>query len=334
MKRAIVGERVGGGTSGEAGSAPSRLMTEDQSTSRARTVGPREKTARRLLKSTANKFYDGEADIDWDAPVVDGMRWMPEHRISLYRTRLWGKLTEEQRRELGRHEIVSILSFGIYAEGMLSANLLRVFGKGTFSDHSMYSIAEIGEESRHSIMFGKLIEKTGLTPYLMPKPATFMAKIGQFLPLGPATYGGVLLIEEVLDRAQREAQYDPEMQPHLRQMMRIHVIEESRHITYAREEMVRAMAATNRFNRAIHRVILASIANFTYLALINPKVYRSIGINPIRGIVTAMASPTYKTNMQFFSEPMIRFFADAGMCDGVVTSRLWKMTRAMPDDLA
>ena len=326
MKRAIVDERVG---DGDAGSSPGRLMTEDQSTSRAKTVGPRDKTARRLLKSTANKFYDGEADSDWDAPMVDGMRWMPEDR-----TKLWDKLSEEQRRELGRHEIVSILSFGIYAEGMLSANLLRVFGRGTFSDHSMYSIAEIGEESRHSIMFGKLIEKTGLTPYLMPKPAVFLGKIGQFLPLGPATYGGVLLIEEVLDRAQREAQYDPEMQPHLRQMMRIHVIEESRHITYAREEMVRAMAATNRVNRAIHRVILASIANFTYLALINPKVYRSIGINPIRGIVTAMASPTYKTNMQFFSEPMIRFFADAGMCDGVVTRRLWKVTRAMPDDLA
>lgn len=335
MKRALFGDGVDGSASAAARpSVSTRLATEDLSVARARTVGPRDKTARRLLKSTANKFYDAEVDIDWDSPVVEGLRWMPEHRISLYRTRLWDKLTEEQRRELGRHEIVSILSFGIYAEGMLSANLLRVFGRGTFSDHSLYSIAEIGEESRHSIMFGKLIEKTGLTPYLMPKPALLMGKLGQFLPLGPATYGGVLLIEEVLDRAQREAQNDPEMQPHLRQMMRIHVIEESRHITYAREEMVRAMNATNRVNRAVHRVILATIANFTYLALINPKVYRSVGINPIRGIVTAMASPTYKTNMQFFSEPMIRFFADAGMCDGVVTRRLWKMTRAMPDDLA
>nr|WP_259468283.1 diiron oxygenase [Rhodococcus sp. SBT000017] len=329
MKRALVGDR--GSDAGV--SRRAALATEDLAATRARTVGPREKTASRLLKSTANKFYDGEVDIDWDAPVVDGMRWMPEHRTSLYRTKLWDKLSEEQRRELGRHEIVSILSFGIYAEGFLSANLLRVFGKGTFSDHSMYSIAEVGEESRHSIMFGKLIEKAGLKPYLLPRVGLVVAKLGQFLPLGPATYGGTLLIEEVLDRAQREAQNDPEMQPHLRQMMRIHVIEESRHITYAREEMVRAMQSTNRVNRAVHRVILATIANFTYIALINPRVYRSVGINPIRGIVTAMASPTYKTNMQFFSEPMIRFFADAGMCDGVVTRRLWKMTRAMPDDL-
>lgn len=310
-----------------------KVSTQDAVTVGARTVGPRDKTARRLLMSTADKFYDAEVDIDWDAPTVDGKKWMPEHRVSLYGTRLWDTLSEEQRAELGKHEIVSILSFGIYAEGFLSANLLRVFGKGSLSDHSMYSIAEIGEESRHSIMFGKLIEKTGLEPYLLPKGSLFLVKLGQFLPLGPATYGATLLIEEVLDRAQREAQNDPDMQPHLRQMMRIHVVEESRHITYAREEMVRGMRSTNRLNRALHRVILAAIANITYPILVNPRVYRSVGIHPIRGIVTAMTSTTYKTNMQFASEPMIRFFADGGMCDGFLTRRLWRMTRAMPDDL-
>lgn len=310
-----------------------RSSAEDEVTVGARTVGPRDRTARRLLKSTAEKFYDAEVDIDWDAPLEAGKKWMPEHRVSLYGTKLWDKLTDEQRIELGRHEIVSILSFGIYAEGFLSANLLRVFGKGSLSDHSMYSIAEIGEESRHSIMFGKLIEKAGLKPYLLPKGSLFLVKLGQFLPIGPATYGATLLIEEVLDRAQREAQHDEDMQPHLRQMMRIHVLEESRHITYAREELVRGMRSTNRLNRALHRVILAAIANITYPVLVNPRVYRSVGINPIRGIVTAMASKTYKTNMQFASEPMIRFFADAGMCEGIVTERLWRMTRAVPDDL-
>ncbi|MCZ4274953.1 diiron oxygenase [Rhodococcus sp. BGS-1C] len=309
------------------------LTTQDAVTVRARTVGPRDKTARRLLKSTADKFYDAEVDIDWDAPVVEGKKWLPDHRISLYGTSLWNKLDEEQRRELGRHEIVSILSFGIYAEGFLSTSLLRVFGMGSLSDHSLYSIAEVGEESRHSIMFGKLIEKAGIEPYLLPKFSLTLVKLGQFLPIGPATYGATLLIEEVLDRAQREIQNDPEMQPHLRQLMRIHVVEESRHITYAREELVRGMRSMNRFNRALHRVILAAIANVAYPSLVNPRVYRAVGINPIRGSLTAMFSTTYKNNVQFMSEPMVRFFADAGMCEGFVTRRLWRMTRAMPDDL-
>lgn len=313
---------------------PVKLTTDDAPDVRARSVGAREKTAARLLKSTANKFYDAEVDIDWDAPLQEGKHWMPEHRVSLYGTPLWDELTPAQRIELGKHEIVSILSFGIYAETFLSANLLRVFGRGNLSDHSLYAMAEIGEESRHSIMFGKLIEKAGVKPYLLPKSTMFWVKLGQFLPLGPATYGVTLLIEEVLDRGQREAMNDPGMQPHLRQLMKIHVLEESRHITYAREEMVRGMASTNRLNRAIHRLILAAAANITFPLLINPRVYRSVGINPLRGIRTAMSSETYKINTQFVSEPMIRFFVDAGMYEGALTKWLWRKTKAMPDDIA
>ncbi|CCQ15051.1 putative uncharacterized protein [Rhodococcus sp. AW25M09] len=312
---------------------PIATTTADAPNVKARSVGAREKTAARLLGSTANKFYDAEVDIDWDAPLQEGKGWMPEHRISLYGTELWDTLTPEQRIELGKHEIVSILSFGIYAETFLSANLLRVFGRGTLSDHSLYAIAEIGEESRHSIMFGKLIEKAGLRPYLLPRTSLFWVKLGQFLPLGPATYGVTLLIEEVLDRGQREAMNDPNMQPHLRQLMKIHVLEESRHITYAREEMVRGMQATNRVNRALHRVILAAAANVTYPLLIDPRVYRSVGIRPWRGIRTAVRSETYSANMQFVSEPMVRFFHEAGMLDGVVTRWLWRMTRALPADI-
>ncbi|MGU3436578.1 AurF N-oxygenase family protein [Actinomycetes bacterium M1A6_2h] len=293
----------------------------------------REKTAARLLGSTANKFYDAEVDIDWEQPLVDGLRFMPERRISLYGTGLWNTLTPEQRTELGRNEIVSVLSFGIYAELFLSGNLLRVATKSRFSDHSLYALAEIGEEARHSLMFGKAIEKMGRTPILRPRFMITVAHLAQFLPVGPATYGTILLIEEVLDRAQREAMNDVTIQPHLRQLMKIHVLEEARHITYAREELVRGMARLGPVRRALHRVILAGAANVTFFALVHPSVYRSVGIHPVRGFVTAVTSETFARNSKFASDAMIRFFAEAGMLEGRVTKRLWKMTRAVPDDL-
>ncbi|WP_188543244.1 AurF N-oxygenase family protein [Rhodococcoides trifolii] len=308
------------------------------STVRDSTVGnsrtrDRQKTAARLLKSTANNFYDSEVDIDWDQPWVDGLRFMPDNRISLYGTALWNTLTPEQRIELGRNEIVSILSFGIYAELFLSGNLLRVATTSGLSDHSLYALAEIGEEARHSLMFGRAIEKMGRGPVLRPRPMITLAHLAQFLPVGPATYGTILLIEEVLDRAQREAMHDEGIQPHLRQLMKIHVLEEARHITYAREELVRGMARLGPVRRALHRVILAGAANFTFLALVHPSVYRSVGIRPVRGFVTAVTSETFARNSTFASDAMIRFFQDAGMLEGRVTKRLWKMTRAVPDDL-
>ena len=73
-------------------------------------VADREKTAERLLKSSAEKFYDPEVDIDWSAPLVDGHLYSPEQRISLNGTPLYDSLTAEQRIELTKHQLASIAS--------------------------------------------------------------------------------------------------------------------------------------------------------------------------------------------------------------------------------
>lgn len=56
---------------------------------------------------------------------MPGLYWATPRRTSLYGTKLWDKLTQEQRIELTRHELGSILSFGIYVETGLSAMLWR-----------------------------------------------------------------------------------------------------------------------------------------------------------------------------------------------------------------
>ena len=45
----------------------------------------------RLLRSSARQSYDPEVDIDWDAPLVDGVWWMQPERMSLYGTPLWDR---------------------------------------------------------------------------------------------------------------------------------------------------------------------------------------------------------------------------------------------------
>ncbi|MDG5685275.1 diiron oxygenase, partial [Acinetobacter baumannii] len=81
------------------------------------------------------------------------------------------------------------------------------------------------------------------------------------------------------------------MQPQLRQLMKIHVLEEARHITFARLEMVEGMQRRGRISRAGHRGVLAAVANFAYPLLINPKVYPAVGINRLRGLWTQQTSP-------------------------------------------
>ncbi|MGB3771985.1 MAG: diiron oxygenase [Rhodococcus sp. (in: high G+C Gram-positive bacteria)] len=304
-------------------------------TTTRRAAGDREATAARLLRSTADRAYDGEVDIDWSAPIDPHAKWVPDRRHSLYGTTLWDKLTEEQRLELGRHEAVSVLSYGIMAEVFLSTMLLRSVAESSrpTSAHNRYALAEVAEETRHSTMFGRVIDKTGVPLIRQPWLFAALLNVAGFVPRGPSIHAGTLFVEEVLDRFQRELMDDPEIQPHLRQMMKIHVLEEARHITFAREELVRSIEVRGRVSNAGHRMLTALQATVTVQSLIHPSVYRSVGISPLRGWLAAVTSPRYRDRAVFSCEPLIRFLYDVGMIRGAVTTRVYRLARVLPADL-
>ena len=107
----------------------------------------REKTADRLLKSAAGKFYDPDVDIDWDAPLVEGKRYILEERSSLYGTELWDKLTPEQRIELGKHEVASVATTGLWFEILLMQMLLKeIYEQDPTTKHAQFALTEIADE--------------------------------------------------------------------------------------------------------------------------------------------------------------------------------------------
>jgi hypothetical protein len=85
----------------------------------------RERTADRLLRSTAARSYDPDLDIDWSAPLVAGQTFLLEHRCSLYGTPEWQRLSPEQRLELNKHELASVAGFGIWPRWPRSAATRR-----------------------------------------------------------------------------------------------------------------------------------------------------------------------------------------------------------------
>src|SRR2546427_11364024 len=113
----------------------------------------REKTADRLLKSSANKFYDPDVDIDWEAPLVEGKRFILEERSSLYGTELWDKLTPEQRVELGKYDVASVAPTGLWVAILLMRVLLQqVDVEDPTSAHAHVAHPEIAGECRHPRM--------------------------------------------------------------------------------------------------------------------------------------------------------------------------------------
>ncbi len=276
-------------------------------------TGP-EAIANRLLRSTAARSYDPDLDIDWTAPLVPGKGFILEHRCSLYGTTLWEQLSPKQRVELGKHEAASVASTGIWLELMLMRILAKLAYHGDpVSADVQYALTELGEECRHSIMFARMIEQLG-TPVYGPSPR--IRALGNKLPAlasGPSMWAAILIGEEIPDRFQREQADDESIQPLMRMVNRIHILEEARHISFARTELPRSVAETSRAEMAYHRAVTARFAFIVARNLINPLVYRSVGLDPRTTRAAALANPHYVQTLRFGGQKLVAFLADNGL---------------------
>ncbi|HEY1571236.1 MAG TPA: diiron oxygenase [Pseudonocardiaceae bacterium] len=294
----------------------------------------RETLAGRLLISSAKASFDPAVEVDWDAPAGGpggtGSAGLSLHRSSLYGTHLWASMGEQQRIELTRHEASSIASVGVWFELILISMLTRhVYEQDPQSQHAQYALTEIADECRHSTMFGKAIAHLGLPAY---GPRRRLHKMGGLLPVigyGPALYGSVLIVEEILDRLQREAMADESVQPMIRMINRIHVLEEARHVTFARQEVVSGMGTLSRVELAYQQWLVAMVGFQVTHTLINPQVYAAVGLDPDSTWRIAMRNPHYRATIRWAGGRIMAFLGEAGLV-GPPGMRFWRRSHLLP----
>jgi hypothetical protein len=292
----------------------------------ARVLQPkdREITATRLLESSVRNSYDPLLDIDWEAPDADGKGFLPPERVSLYGTELWDQLSEEQRIELGKHEIGSTASVGLWTEIVLMQLLARYAeGLDPRSRHAQYALTEIGDETRHSIMFAKALSRYGLPAYGPPKLVRRLSPLFKAVVGGASMFASVLVVEEMTDRLQRSTVDDEGIQPLIRMVNRIHVIEEARHVRYAREELVRELQTVNRPMLELHRTVTAVVAATVADVLVHPQVYASVGLDPKQAKQVARANPHHRETKRWMAEKVVEFLNEVGMIGGP-SKELWR----------
>ena len=272
------------------------------------------KTATRLLGSTSRNSYDPELDIDWDAPVDLDTRFMPFERVSLYGTELWARMTEEQRLELSRHEIASVASTGLWFELILIQLLARwAYHQDPQDPRTQYALAEIGDETRHILMFAKSIARLGAPTYRPRRLVHQLARVYKATAAGPALFAPVLVAEEITDRLQREMVNDEQVHPLIRMVNRIHVVEEARHVRFAREEVARQMASIGPIAKVISNVASAVVAAFVAESMISPDVYKQVGLDPREATKAARNNPNFHETRRWMAEKIMAFLSEQGM---------------------
>ncbi|MDI3417150.1 AurF N-oxygenase family protein [Streptomyces luteolus] len=284
----------------------------------------REQVAERLLESSAKHSYDPDTELDWDAPLAPDKWFWPPELVSLYDTPLWHRMPEEQRMDLARHEAAALASIGVWFEIILMQLLVRhIYDKPLGSSHVRYALTEIADECRHSMMFARMIKRGGAPMYQVTWFQHNLARVLKTVSTTPGSFTATLLGEEILDWMQRLTFPDERVQPLVRGVTRIHVVEEARHVRYAREELRRQMITAPLWEREFTRISSGEAARVFSLALVNPQVYENVGLNRREALAQVRASAHRREVMRTGARRLTDFLDDIGVLRGV-GRRLWR----------
>lgn len=289
------------------------------------TIVDRDQVATRLLRSSAKLSYDPVRDLDWDQALDPTLYAVPPQRLSLYGTELWERMPEEQRVQLSWHEFASTASVGLWFEIILMQGLLRyAYDQDPHSPHIQYCLTEIGDETRHSVMFARAAQK--LAPGSHYKPPRLTHELGRLyktVSAGPSLFASVLVAEETLDRLQREVMDTPGLLPFAQEVSRIHVTEEARHVAYARTFVERQVPRMSKRMLEWHRVQCFGTSLFVVESFLDPALYTAIGLDREEAVRQARHNPHARQTRLWMAQRVTDFLIGAGMIGGR-TGSLWQ----------
>jgi hypothetical protein len=239
-------------------------------------------------------------------------------------------LTPEERARLSREEVASLLESGVRFETVLIAAfaLELAESRAIVGPRTTYALHEMGEETRHSRAFLRLVEQIRPTaPRLLLKgvPMFVRKRIQRGLLRHPALlYVFVLAGEEIPDLMQKLASEHPETDPLLADVNRYHRQEEARHLAFARmrlPELQREASAWERF-RMRHTVPFGIHRLFD--SMIDPGVYATVGLPAMKTWIRANRGPRRLAMRYEATRPILEQVIAAGFVEAGRVPRAWR----------
>jgi hypothetical protein len=299
----------------------------------------------RLNELSVKKHFEAYVDVPWDEHPIDPTdpRWELDASDPLGRTEWYRSQPQEVRARLGLDRISSQMQVGYFFEGVLKRGLLEhATTLPAGSPELRYVYHEVIEEAHHSLMFQEFCGRAGRrTVARVP----FEARVGARRVVGFARrfpelfFMFVLGGEDPIDHVQREvlrASKDAgrELHPLLERIMRIHVTEEARHLSYAR-------------NWLRDRVPKLGIVRRSMLAIATPLILGEMGgmmLKPSKemvrtyGIPASVLREAYLDNDEFKATApaalrKVRMLCrELGLIRTPISRGLWKAKGIWADD--
>ncbi|MGH9081976.1 MAG: AurF N-oxygenase family protein [Acidimicrobiales bacterium] len=295
---------------------------------------------RRLSRQSVERHFDAFADVDWDADGVDpsDQRWSMERLDPLASTEWYRGQPPEARSRIGLHRIATAMRTGWEFENILQRGLLAyAFWLPNRRPEFRYLYHEVAEESHHTMMFQELVDRSGLDVRGLAPALKAVAELG-VIPLArlfpPLFFLFVLGGEEPIDHVQHRWLRAGIAHPLLERIVRIHVTEEARHLSFARHYLEREVPRLGPARRRLLSLAAPLLLGVMARQMLSTSRYfaRTNGIP--RHVVTAARRSDEGRALVCGSVAKVRRLCRAlGLVDPVAAA-LWRAMRIWGDDAA
>lgn len=274
----------------------------------------------RLSDASIRKIWNPYTAFEWPDNIEPGADWcMSPELISIYGTDAYEALSETEQKRLSLYELVNLFSFVLLGERLLVSGMIdRTYRRATTGAITDYLHHFVDEENKHMVMFsmfcnryskGVYPEKKLASPREMPKGGD---EIGFFCK--------ALIVEMVGDVYNVKMMRDKRILPIVRQINKVHHIDEARHISfggeYVRELFERISAEWDDGDLRTFQGWLGEFLASAWGDFYNPSVYRDAGMKDAYGVRTmALAHPACKKFREDTSSELASLFIDIGLLD-------------------
>lgn len=235
--------------------------------------------AEKLIRMSKEKPLLPEVFVPWDIPESTAPYFLPESLNSLHGMPEYEALTDFQKRELGRHEIVQVMYSYAWSEGMFCLFMNRyILNLAPDQIEYRFLIRELLEEFRHQDMFATAVALLDGKPILPGFWHNFIGKLTvKYMPDDVVFMSGVS-VEMVTDIYGNRIRKDPNAYEVMRKVAELHHIEEARHITFGEMLLSKYTRNAGFIRRSWYSLIVMWNIYFMRTLYVQPEIYERIGL--------------------------------------------------------
>lgn len=270
------------------------------------------------LSRNSESYRDPVSRIHWDR-LSTQQYWLPPEAISLHGVPEFMALPEADRMHLSHYEFLSFIEAGLWLEGMFMERVARSMRQDVRNHAALkYRLHELREEAGHSLMFLELMERSGLSiPYRRHSRLRLANLFGRYAPLESLGFWMATVIgEDIPDRLNRYIRHNSQQVcPTIVEMSTLHLIDEARHITYAREMVESRLAWLRSWQRPLLRPLLRRLLRQFIDVFYYPdaRLYELAGLYPgTEWVVRARANAHRRQFMENCLHPTLEIFRQRG----------------------